>query len=160
MKTISPLNYQVNVAAPPVVPTHAVGGYADGADVIAIKRNNKSVKTRVGVDGKATALISADRSGMITLKLDQASRSNKVLAGIMALIEGGTQSFAPVFIQFLDLSRQDAAIGTFGLITGWPDLARGDEAADQEWEIFVERLDLVLGDPAFTGLAAAIAEAA
>jgi hypothetical protein len=160
MKRYSFKDFGFNIAAPPVVPTHRVQGFANGNDVFQAKRNSPSVKPVVGADGKGSVAVTADRSGTLMFKLEQTSPSNKVFAAIMALIEGGPATFSPIFIQGLDLYRQDAFAGTFGVITKWPDFSRGEELAEQEWEIWVERLDLVLGDPIFAGLPAAGAEAA
>lgn len=159
MKAVFTATYQVNLSAPPVVPTHTVSNFAEGGDAIMVKRDDPSVKTKVGMDGRGSIMVTSKRSGTITLKLLQTSPSNKVLASILSLIEGGPLTFAPVFIQFVDLYRQDAAIGTYGVITKWPDISRGDDIAEQEWEIWAPRLDLVLGDPLFAGLGVAAAEA-
>lgn len=160
MKSVSPKAFQFIVAAPPVVPTHIVTNYAEGGDAIMIKRDDPTVKTKVGMDGRGSVLITAKRSGTITIKVMQTSPSNKVFGAILALIEGGQGQFAPVFASFNDLVRKDSATGAFGVITKWPDVSRGDDIAEQEWEFWFERLDLVLGDPAFIGLPMAAAEMA
>ena len=158
MKAVSPKTYNVNISAPPVVPTHLVSNYGEG-DAIMIKRDEPSVKKKVGMDGRGSICITNQRSGTVTLKLMQTSPSNKVLAGMLALIEGGPLTFAPVFIQFIDVWRQDSAVGSFGVITKWPDMGRSDDVNEHEWEIWCERLDIVLGDPLFAGLNPAAAEA-
>jgi hypothetical protein len=160
MKAIFVKSYQMTIAAPPVVPTHVVSHIEAGGDAIAIKRDDPTVKTMVGMDGRGAVLVTSKRSGTITVKLMQTSPSNKVFAAIMGLIEGGTATYAPVYVQFTDTARQDRFVGVFGVLTKWPDFERGDDFAKPEWEIWVERLDILLGDPLFQGLAMANAEAA
>jgi hypothetical protein len=159
MKAYSFLNMVVVVAAPPAIPSHEVTGFADGDDVIMLTRRNDGVTDKVGADGKMSIAISADRSGEITLKLMQTSPSNKVLNAIHNLQQGGPNTFSPIQVFAQDLSRQDMGVGQFGYLKKLPDISRGKEINPHDWVIVVERMDLLLGDPAFVGLATAIAEA-
>jgi hypothetical protein len=159
MKAYSYLNWVVLVSAPPAIPPHQVGNFADGDDCLMITRRNDAVTDKVGADGKMSIAISADRSGEITLKLQQTSPSNKVLNAIADLQEAGPNTFAPILIQAQDIYRQDMGVGQFGYIKKRPEVTRGAGLNPQEWVIVVERLDLLLGDPAFIGLATAVAEA-
>lgn len=160
MRRYSIKDVHMNVGMPPTVPTHEVGGYASGDDVIMVKRNSPVFETEVGADGHGTVSQSADRSGTIVLKLKQTSPSNKVLSAILDLQEAGATTFGACFVAATDLYRQDLASGLFGVITKWPDFGRGSKAADQEWEIWVENLQLVFGAPTFVGLLSAPGEAA
>lgn len=134
-----------------------VTGWSDGDDVIKINRRVDSASDKVGAGGSMMVSISSDKSGEFTFKLQQTSSSNKFLAGLVALQEGGAKTFVPVTCLFQDTYRQDLATGTVGYLKKPADLSRGDKAGDQEWTIVVERLDMLLGDPALVGVLTAAA---
>ena len=134
-----------------------ITGWADGDDVIKIARRSDSASDKIGANGDMMVSISADKSGEFTFKLQQTSSSNKFLAGLVALQEGGAKTFVPVTCLFQDTYRQDLATGTVGYLKKPADLSRGDKAGDQEWTIVVERLDMLLGDPALVGVLTAAA---
>ena len=56
-----------------------ITGWADGDDVIGIKRRVDSVSDKMGASGEMMVSVSADRSGEISFKLQQTSSSNKYL---------------------------------------------------------------------------------
>jgi len=122
-------------------------GWADGDDVIDIKRRVDSASDKVGADGSMMVSISADKSGEFTFKLQQTSPSNKFLSSLIALQEGGAKTFVPVSVLFQDTFRQDMATGTVGYLKKPADVQRGANGNVQEWTVVVERLDLLLGDP-------------
>lgn len=134
-----------------------ITGWADGDDVINIARRSDSASDKIGANGDMMVSISSDKSGEFAFKLQQTSSSNKYLAGLMALQEGGAKTFVPVNVLFQDTFRNDLATGTIGYIKKPADLQRGAAAGTQEWTVVVERLDLLLGDPlliaAVTGIA-------
>ena len=134
-----------------------ITGWSDGDDVIKINRRVDSASDKVGAGGSMMVSISSDKSGEFTFKLQLTSSSNKFLAGLVALQEGGAKTFVPVTCLFQDTYRQDLATGTVGYLKKPADLSRGDKAGDQEWTIVVERLDMLLGDPALVGVLTAAA---
>ena len=134
-----------------------ITGWADGDDVIGISRRTDSASDKVGADGTMMVSISADKSGEFTFKLQQTSSSNKYLASLIALQEGGAKTFVPVNVLFQDTYRQDLATGTIGYLKKPSDLTRGTQGNNQEWTVVVERLDMLLGDPALVGIATAAA---
>lgn len=118
----------------------------EGDDVIEIERAVDSVSHKIGAGGNMMISISANKSGSAKFKLQQTSPSNAYLNGLMSLIEDVDQ-FVPVQFTFQDMYRHDLAQGTLGYIkkpAGWK---RGEKGTNNEWEIVVERLDLVLGNP-------------
>ncbi len=129
-----------------------ITGWADGDDVIKISRRVDSASDKVGSDGTMMVSISADKSGEFTFKLQQTSSSNKFLAGLLALQEGGAKTFVPVTCLFQDTYRKDMATGTVGYLKKFADITRGDNAGEVEWTVVVERLDMLLGDPALVGV--------
>ena len=135
-----------------------VTGYAEGDDVITLKRRTPLATDKMGADGRMAVSISADRSGELKIKLMQTSPTNKYLAGLCALEQHGCQTFVPVLFGWLDEYRNDAGVGSVGYISEMPEIKRGAGVNEQEWTFIVERLDLLLGDPAFAGLPTAVAE--
>lgn len=134
-----------------------ITGWADGDDVIKIARRADSASDKMGANGDMMVSISADKSGEFTFKLQQTSSSNKYLMSLCALQEGGAKTFVPVNCLFQDTYRQDLATGTVGYLKKPADLSRGDKAGTQEWTVVVERLDMLLGDPALVGVLTAAA---
>jgi hypothetical protein len=122
-------------------------GWADGDDVIDVKRRTDSASDKVGAGGSMMVSLSTDKSGEVTFKLQQTSSSNKYLQGLMALQESGLASqFTPVNVHVQDTFRQDLATGTVGYLKKPADMTRGAAGATQEWTVVVERLDLLFGD--------------
>jgi hypothetical protein len=134
-----------------------ITGWAEGDDVIDISRRADSASDKVGADGTMMVSISADKSGEFKFKLQQTSGSNKFLMSLCALQEGGAKTFVPVNVLFQDTYRNDMATGTVGYIKKPTDVQRGAQAGNQEWTVVVERLDLLLGDPALVGVLTAAA---
>lgn len=123
-----------------------ITGWADGDDVIQVKRRTDSISDKVGAGGDMMASVSADRSGEMTFKLQQTSGSNKYLKNLLALMENSNQTFVPVTVTMQDTYRRDLASGSTGYIKKPADMTRGAQANNQEWTIVVERLDLTFGD--------------
>jgi hypothetical protein len=123
-----------------------ITGWAEGDDVIDIKRRTDSASDKVGAGGNMMVSISTDKSGEITFKLQQTSSSNKYLNGLLQLQEAAGAIFTPVRVLFQDTFRQDLASGTVGYLKKPADMQRGAQGNNQEWTIVVERLDLVYGD--------------
>jgi hypothetical protein len=159
MKSYSFKDIAVLVSAPPAIPEHQVTGFADGDDVIMIERNTENAKYKVGAGGQMAVAITADRTGKITLKLQQTSPSNKIFNAIHSLQQAGPRKMAPVQIFLQDLSRQDTAVALAGVIEKLPSISRGEGINNQEWVFVCEDVEIFLGDPKFNGLATAVAEA-
>lgn len=115
----------------------------EGDDVIAISRRVDSAIDVVGADGVMAIAISADKSGVVGMRLQQTSPSNATLTALLNGQENG--AFVPIFIQFKDTGGNDLASGTQGYIRKAPDTNRGAGLNGQLWEVVIERLDLVLG---------------
>lgn len=160
MKGYSPLNTHVIISALPTVVAVELDGFSDDDDAIMLKRMTELATHKIGMKGDMAMSFSADKSGEITMKFFQQSRSNKILMNIANLQQGGPSRFCPAAVLFQDENRQDRGVGTFGYIKALPEIQRGKESAVQEWTIAVERLDLLLGNPLFAGLAIAAAETA
>lgn len=118
-----------------------MSGFDEGDDVITLDRINDSASHKVGVDGKMTVSISADRSGTVTFRLMQTSDSNAYLSGLINAQENG--AFVPIFVQFKDTRGDDLGSGTQGYINRPATMTRGQNANSQEWTVTVERLDML-----------------
>jgi len=133
--------------------------WSDDDDALTIERLEDAAMHKVGVDGKMSVAISANKSGQITIKLMQTSPSNKFLNALHGTQGEGPFTFVPITVAFSDLYRQDSAVAAAGYLKKLPDIKRGGPVNVQEWAIVVERLDVLLGDPAFAGMPTAVAEA-
>jgi hypothetical protein len=118
-------------------------GWDEGDDVIAIKKNAPPAAVKVGAGGDACAAISSDQSGTFTFKMKHTSPSNRYLQKLVNQAQNG--NFVPIRVLFKDTARNDLGEGTDGIITGQPGISRGAGISTNEWEIFVERLDILLG---------------
>lgn len=118
-------------------------GWFEGDDVIQIERLNDSASHSIGASGEMTVSLSADRSGVFRINLQQSSESNAILSSLIASQENGI--FVPVFCQFKDTRGNDLASGTQGYINRPANMTRGTASNGQEWSIMVERLDMLVG---------------
>jgi len=123
-----------------------ITGWAEGDDVIDIKRLVDSATHKVGAEGNMVLAISADRSGSIGFKLMLTSSSNKFLMNLMNLQEAGGPSFQPLNVRVQDTYRGDGYKGPVGYLKKPTEVQRGSGVATQTWEIIVENLSLVFGD--------------
>jgi hypothetical protein len=128
-----------------------ITGFADGDDVIDMKRRNDSASDKVGADGNMMVSLSADFSGEIAIKLNQVSPSNKYLTKLLNLQEGRGVRFKAIQILFQDTYRNDVGAGSLGYIKKPADMTRGANGQVTEWQFVVERLDLLAGDPGLLG---------
>lgn len=139
MKVFSPLNTIV------VINGVEISGWADGDDVIDIKRLSKSATHKIGMMGDMFVSLSADRSAQCDLKLSALSSSNAYLESLVSQQENGADTFTPVTILFQDTYRQDRAAASAGYLEKPADMKRGTTAGDQTWTIIVEKLSLDYG---------------
>jgi len=120
-----------------------VTGYGENS-IVSHARNSDSFTKRIGADGKVTRTRSADRSGRITITLQQSSTTNLVLSALLKadeLGEGGTVPY---------LMKDNNGTTVFSSGTAWitrlPDDERANEAGDIEWTIDVSEMEAVIGD--------------
>lgn len=118
-----------------------ITGWPEGEDVILCERLEDSASHIVGVDGKMTLAISADRSGTITFKLLQSSESNALLTLMITSQENG--AFIPVFVQIKNTEGGEFISATQGYITKPAGIGFGQNPNETEWVIVAERLDFI-----------------
>jgi hypothetical protein len=122
-----------------------ITGWAEGDDVISVKRRVNSISDKVGAGGSMVISISSDKSGEFGFKLQQTSPSNQYLQNLMNAQELAGVSFVPLPVTFQDIYRQDLASGSTGYLVKPTELTRGEKSSTQEWNIVVESLQQVLG---------------
>lgn len=122
-----------------------ITGWAEGDDVISVKRLADSASHKVGAGGDMMVAQSADRSAEITFKLQQTSSSNAYMQGLLDMQEAGPYTFAPIPVLFQDTWRNDIAEASAGYIKRESDLQRGTGGNTQEWTFIVERLSQEFG---------------
>jgi hypothetical protein len=140
MRVISFLNTIVLVNGVEVVE------WGDGNETIGVERRVDSATDKIGNSGEMLVILSADKSGVFSFRIQQTSPSNLYFSTLINGQENG--AFVPIFVQFKDTRGGDLASGTQGYMRKFPGVARGNDANDQTWQIVVERLDLVLGNVA------------
>lgn len=125
-----------------------ITGWAEGDDVIGIKRLTDSASHKVGADGHMMVALSADHSAEVTFKLQQGSSSNAYMQSLLdqqeaaAIVPG---LFTPVPVLFQDTYRNDIGEASAGYIKRPADLQRGTGLNQQEWTVVVESLSLNYG---------------
>jgi len=135
-----------------------VAGFAKG-DGVAEFEFPELATHEMGADGQMVVSQSADKSMKLVLKLQKASKSNAYLMGLASLERNGPTTFVPIVYSAKDSYRTDTVVGANGYITKIPKVSLGSTDGEVEWEFQFERGDMYWADPAFAGLATAVAEA-
>lgn len=125
-----------------IVSGYIIGGFADGT-FVNVERNNDSWTLSVGADGEGTRSKSSDRSGRITITLNQSSASNDVLSALELTDDAtGTGTFA-------FLVKDNFGTSLFAADTAWivkPAAAPyGKESDNREWIIETDNLRSFIG---------------
>jgi hypothetical protein len=150
-------NQIVILAALPLYPPQQLSGWASGDDAITMSYNAERAMPKVGAEGRVAMALTADNSAKFVLKFMQTSGSNKVLNNL-ANLQKNPLTAIPIVLTIQDTYRQDRAVGTSGVITKVPDVHKGAGINEYSWELFFERFDLSMEDPAFIGLATSVVE--
>jgi hypothetical protein len=135
-----------------------VTNWAEGDDVFQAERVTPSASMVIGVDGKATVSLSADKSIKVTIKLAQTSPTNAYLSQLAAG-QDHLEGFTPITVQQYDTYRRDSVESMYGYIEKPANVTRGGKANAVEWVMYFEEGAFILGDPVFTGQATGNAEA-
>jgi len=129
LSTINPAEF------PFVYGDHLVEGYTRGTQ-ISIVYNQDSFNSFKGNDGEGARVMTNDRSVLITLTLQQNSKSNKVLSDLHTedLSTGnGTKDCS-----FRDLRGTTVGNGTGAYIKKYADQTVADTVTDRVWTIWVD----------------------
>lgn len=110
----------------------AMGGFADGT-FITVARDEQSFTKVTGADGTVSRSKSNNRSGTVTLSLQQTSPSNEVLSALLAQDELDNSGVVPVLIK--DNSGTARFFSGTGWVQGMPSVEYGKEIANREWVV-------------------------
>ena len=119
-----------------------ISGYADGT-YLNVERDEQMFQKVEGADGFVYRAKSNNKSGVLTLTLQQTSPSNDVLSGFMVADELTNSGIVPVFIK--------DAIGTTVLVSGegWvqqmPAVGYAKEVNNREWSIAMAQINAFVG---------------
>lgn len=119
-----------------------MGGFADGTFVSVMRSNDAFTKT-VGADGDTTRVKSNDKSGELTLTLDQTSLSNDALSTIA--IRDELANAGVVTVRIKDLLGASLYVSATGWIRKVPEVEYGKETSTREWVLDLADLETFTG---------------
>ncbi len=111
-------------------------GFAEGDDVIMISPVKQIGTAVVGAEGAPIVSISASQAATMTLKFLANSPMNAYLRNKVARMRAGGVTNIEMNVGFVDMGLRQAGGCTQAVITKEPDIGRGENASEQEWEIF------------------------
>ena len=120
-----------------------ITGYAPDS-IVKHERNADSFTKRVGADGKVTRTASADRSGRITITLQQASPSNTYLQSLLLADEAGLAGTVPYLMK--DNNGLTTHASGYAWVVRQADDDHTNEAGDREWILDCSDLNSVMGE--------------
>lgn len=132
--------------------------WAPGDDCFKASRAKDSAESEVGADGNMVLSLNADKSGEVVVKFAQTSPLNAYLSK-KCQAQDQIDTFVPIVVDQFDTYRGDKVATSVGFIVKHTDHTRGAKANTTEWTIRFEQVHFDLGDPVFTGLPTAVAEA-
>ncbi len=116
-------------------------GFSD--EMISVSRDNSAWEMVVGADGEATRVKQNDRSGTISITLQQSSPSNDQLSGIAASDELSNLGLRPFFLKDnLGTTLYSAASAYIEKV---PDASFGKSQSDRTWVLKTDNLLAFLG---------------
>lgn len=119
-----------------------IGGYADGTFITAVRSSDSFVKS-TGAQGETTRAKSNDRSGEITVTLQQSSPSNDVFSGFAQLDENSNTGIRPVMLK--EINGTTKVGGAEAWVRKPSDVGRAKEVGNTEWIIDVANMDTFVG---------------
>lgn len=125
-----------------------VGGFAmedmsQEGDFLVVSDTGPRYIKKTGIDGQTTRSKQSDRSGTVTLRLNAASVSNKVLTAFAEADDVKNQGVIPIMIK--DGSGEDITVTETGWIESIPDVAYGAQSGIREWVFDCSDLARFLG---------------
>ena len=136
VETYSPKRVELIIGGVPL------RGYADGT-FINIERTSDAFTTNVGADGEVSRTHSADKTGKITITLQQTSDSNDFLSGLVNADEISLLGQVPVLLK--DTNGRTLAESPFGWVDKVASSEFAAELSDREWVISCSELILFVG---------------
>lgn len=118
-----------------------IKGFSD--DMISVARDNPAWELIVGADGEGTRVKSNDRSGTITLTLQQSSPSNDDLSTLALADELSNTGLRPFYMKDSLGTSLFTAITCF--VEQIPEASFGKSASDRVWVLKTDNLIGFLG---------------
>ena len=100
---------------------------------ITVSRNSDNIMTMTGTDGEASAALSRDRSGVLTLSLQNTSGFNDYLSAWQKQADATGLVWFPILLE----GSQGPTIASFANIQRQPDLTYGSEGGTLDWELYI-----------------------
>jgi hypothetical protein len=119
-----------------------ITGIAKGTFVSA-ERNKDAWSIDVGAGGDVTRTKNRDRSGMVTVTLQQSSPSNDALSARARLDELSSAGASPLIVK--DLSGTTLVQAEAAWVKKLPKTEFGDESSNREWIFECADLEIVAG---------------
>lgn len=111
--------------------------YADG-EFVRVERNQDQFTLIKGADGESTRSKSNDRSGRITLILQQTSETNDLLAAIAVADEVSNNGIVPILVK--DNSGNSLHTAAQAWLVKYPNSSYGKESGTKEWVFETDEL--------------------
>lgn len=116
-------------------------GFAEGDDVISVKKRVDTFSDKVGADGQMTVVKSSDKSGEIIMKFMQGSAGSAALDGFYAK-QNVRGAFLPGAFVLYNPTTLEEVIAAACYIKKTADMTRGAGLNSEEWAIVCEDLYL------------------
>lgn len=136
LRSYSPKDVIVSINGIPLT------GYAPDT-FVSISRNAELVEEEVGSDGSLSLTKIADKTGEITIMLQQTSPTNTALSAAALVQEYATDEIVPMVITILDPSGSILCAATNSYFKSYPSMDVGSSQNAREWIFGCE--DLVFG---------------
>ncbi len=117
-------------------------GFTSGS-FVTVARAVDGFTLKVGADGKGTRVRSSNRSGTITINLDQTSPSNDVLSAAAAADELGGVGVGPFFLK--DSGGRTLAVAQSAWVKKMPSVDFSDAAGSRAWVLETDELVVFAG---------------
>lgn len=125
-----------------IVGGFSMSGLADGT-FVSIERDEQAYNKITGADGTVSRSRTGNRSGTITLTLQQTSPSNDVLSGLMIADEATDAGVVPCLIK--DTSGRTLHYVSAAWVQQMPTQEFGKEISEREWVLDCARIDAFVG---------------
>ena len=120
---------------------HTIKGFAD--EMITVSRESNVWEMVIGADGEATRVKQNDRSGSVTITLQQSSPSNDFLSAVAAGDELSNSGLFPLSI--MDHLGTSLYFAGAAYIEKVPDATYGKSASDRTWVLRTDSLKAFVG---------------
>lgn len=135
-KTYSPKRVELIINGTPMK------GFADGT-FISVERTSDAFTTNVGADGEASRTHSSDKTGKVTLTLQQTSDSNDFLSALVIADEKTLKSQFALLLK--DTNGKTVVASAFAWIDKVSNAEFAAEISDREWVISCAELESFVG---------------